>query len=231
MNLKKTKFLAWHIAMCVVLLGNLQASVIIDVVERTPNGSPGTGTGNRTLTTNYGSILAPALVPTMTYTLSGLDLQSIGGTNSENIVFTVTFSQAGGTSVQFNSFGNVSVLGTNDNHVDPLESLQAAVAITSTSFVGGLSNLFVAFTSIQIGGYGSNDVVDIHHDADTTTKSYASSTDSNVTLPASTSSFILDTTAGAANLQGYSIQITATPEPSAALLGALGALGLLRRKR
>lgn len=214
------------------LVVNLQASVIIEVVDRTPNGSPGTGTGSRTLTTNYGSILAPALVPTMTYTLSGLDLQSIGGNNSENIVFTVTFSQIGGTSVQFNSFGNISVTGGGDNNqVNSTESLKAEVALTSTSFVGGLSNLSIAFTKMQIGGYSSGDAVDIIHNAGTITRTYAGSTNMNVTLPASTSFFVLDTTAGAANIQDYSVKITATPEPSVAIMGALGAVCLLRRKR
>ena len=237
-RMKLQKYMSSNIfpvSLCFALLAlmvNMQAAVIIDVLHRTPNGSPGSGTGSRTLTTTHGSILAPALLPIMTYTLSGLDLQSIGGNNSENIEFTVTFSQIGGTSVQFNSFGNISVTGGgDDNQVNSTESLKAEVALTSTSFVGGLSNLSIAFTKMQIGGYSSGDAVDIIHNAGTITKTYAGTTNMNVTLPASTSFFVLDTTAGAANIQDYSVKITAAPEPSAALLGALGALGLLRRKR
>lgn len=213
------------------LAANLQAAIIIEVTDRTPNGSPGPGTGSRVLTTNYGSIMAPALVPVMTYTLYNLDLQSAGGSAAESIEFTVTFSQLGGTSVQFNAFGNISVTGTNNAFVDPSESLRAEVALTSTSFVGSLSNLFITFTNMQIGGFGTGDVVDIIHDTGTINRSYAGSTNINVALPNPTSYFVLDTTAGTTNIQGYSIQITAVPEPTTALLSALGALCLLRRRR
>jgi hypothetical protein len=41
----------------------------------------------------------------------------------------------------------------------------------------------------------------------------------------------MDVTAGKANIQGYSIQITAVPEPSSLLLCSLSLLGLLHRKR
>jgi hypothetical protein len=213
------------------LASHLQASIIIDVDDAVLNGSPGTGTGTRAISTSYGLITAPPIIPTITYNLSNLDLQLVGGSASDSIEFTVTFSQVGGTSVQFNSFGNVSVTGGDNNQVDPAESLTATATISSTTFSGGLSNLFIAFTGMKIGGYGSGDVVDMIHSTGSLTRDYAISTNSNVVMSSPTTYFTVDVTSGKANLQGYSIQITAVPEPSSMLLYGLSLLGFLRRKR
>jgi hypothetical protein len=224
-NLSKSGKLSVHAALASLgIAAPLQAAVLIEVNDTIPNGS-------RQLTTNYGLIMAPPIVPIMTYTLYNLDLESVGGTASDSIEFTVTLSQTGGTAVQFNTFGNISVTGGDNNHIDPAESLTATASISSTTFSGGLSNLFIAFTGMKIGGYSSGDVVDMIHSTGSITKNYSSSTTSDVVAPTPTSYFTMDVTAGKANLQGYSIQITAVPEPSTTLLCGLGVLGLLRRRR
>jgi len=213
------------------LATHLHAAVIVNVNDAIMNGSPGPGTGTRALSTSIGSVVATPVVPTMTYNLSNLDLQSIGGSASDSIQFTVTFSQTGGTAVQFNTFGNISVTGGDNNQIDPAESLTATASISSTTFSGGLSNLSIAFTGMKIGGYSSGDVVDMIHSTGSITKNFSSSTTSDVAAPTPTSFFTMDVTAGKANIQGYSIQITAVPEPSSLLLCSLSLLGLLHRKR
>ena len=74
--------------------GSLQAAVTFTVVDFGPVVNASTPP-----TTNLGSessSIAAARGP-ITYTVSGLNFTSIGGTNSDQVVFTVSYSTTAGT--------------------------------------------------------------------------------------------------------------------------------------
>lgn len=229
MNTKPIYLLSLSIA----LIGNLQAAVTFSVTDAAP------GTSGATSTLGSAAVSVGTLPAPITYTITGLDLTSIGGTSSEQIVFTVGFTPSAGSVVYNASNGNVFVNngtgGQLNNQIDSDETLQTSVALSSTTFAGGLGNLSIGFTAVLIGGYGSGDVVDITYGATTTSKNYTTDTVSTVSFSGTYASFLMDTqgTKGISgvNLQQYTVEITAVPEPSAAMLSCLGLLALLRRRR
>ena len=210
-----------------LIAGPSSAEVIFTVLDSVTNGeAPGT-TGSRTLTTTEGAVSAPATLPTMTYTITGLDLTGVGGTASETIVFDLAFTETGpvGTAVAFNSFGNIAVAGGGgfDNQVDNTETLTANVSLNnSTTFTGDIE-LGIIF--LGIGG-GQGDTWDVIHDGGTeeginTAASFAPS--SFVTLAPQTGNGV--------NFQRVDVQVTATPEPGSLALLGLGGLLFARRRR
>jgi len=210
-----------------MLAGSLQAAVTFTVTDNVP------GTSAIDLTTTLGSVSnVPGALPALTYTLTNLDLTSVGGTATNQIVFRINFTKTGGTAVAYNGTGRIAVSGgTDTNQIDPSETLTGTLSLISTDFSGGLTNLSIGFTRINLGGYATNDTnVDIIHDGGTINKDGTGLAD----VSFDPSSFVtIDTVASAdgVNLGAYDIQITAIPEPSAALLGGLGLLALLRRRR
>jgi hypothetical protein len=204
------------------IAGNLQAAVTLTMTELTP------GAGNPTVA-SQGTLGSNNALPTQ-YTWTGLDFTSVGGSASDQIVFNVSYSQSGGTGVQFNTASNVSVTGGGDNNqVEGTETLTATIALTSTTFAGGLSNLSIAFTRLNIGGFGNVESADVTHAGGTITQAVASG---NFVDFAPSSFVTLDPiTTTNVNIAGFNAQITAVPEPSTALLGGLGLLALLRRRR
>lgn len=215
----------------------LPAATLITLTERTPFGSGGGGSGTRTLTTALGSVSAPAVLPTITYTLTDLDLTSVGGSADDEveIVFTVGFSQTGGDGVQFNGFGNISVTGGgNNNFINTGQALTTTISLVSTTFSGGLSNLSAGFDFVNIGGVGTDESWNIVHDSGTVAGSNTNTPPANYPIPLSSFFTIQDVeapTTSTINLQGYNVLITAIPEPASASLLALGAFALLRRRR
>jgi hypothetical protein len=210
-----------------------QAQVVITVTDEIPDGANGSGT--RSLTTTDGNVSAPATLPTLTYTVTNLDLTSVGGAASETIVFDIDFSQTGGTGVGFNGFGNIYVTGGNANQISPGDALTASVSLTSTTFDGGnLSNLSIGFTSVNMGGYSNLDVASVTHDGGTIDKDYSTDTNRFANFAVS-DAFTLATISSpdGVNLQGFDVEITAIPEPSSLALLGLGLLGLfgLRHRR
>ncbi|MBI1368436.1 MAG: hypothetical protein GC162_07245 [Planctomycetes bacterium] len=207
------------------------AAVIFNVSDTTPNGTPGgSGTGTRTLSTSLGSVTAPPAMTAMTYTVTGLNLTSIGGTASESIAFKITYTQTGGTGVQFNSFGNISVTGNSDNNqINSGEKLFATLSLNSSTFAGPIS---LKFTSIIVGGVGAGEAWTIGHDGGT----IAGNTASGNTYAVPASSFLsLTTAASTVNLQAFNVQVTASaapvPTPAALPAGlALLSMTALRRR-
>jgi hypothetical protein len=153
------------IAVFSMMAGTTHASISFTVSDQTPDGDNGSGT--RTLSTSLGSVSAPPAIPTITYTVSGLDLTTIGGGASESIAFDITYSQTGGTGVQFNGFGNVSVTGgDDDNQVDLGEALTATLSINNslTTFSGDIA---IGITEILAGGATSDETWNVIHDGGT----------------------------------------------------------------
>ena len=230
--------------MIVASAASLPAAVSVTVRDITPNGKPDVpaSVGTRSLTTTLGSISAPAALPTLTYTLTNLNLTSVGGGLTDQIVFQVSFSQTGGSAVQFNSFGNVSVTGNGgDFFINTGETLTATVSLISTTFSGGLGNLSIGFDFVNIGGTGSTtppatpETWDIVHSGGTLSVTTSSNPfPANNAIPLS-SSFTIQNVTGpnlqTINLQGYEVEITAVPEPASFSLIGVGALALLRRRR
>lgn len=223
-----------------LLAGGLEAAVIFTVRDNGPALNSSTAPST-TLGSISSAIGAAATAPQITYTLAGLDFTSVGGTASEQIQFTVGFAANAGVVVyntlpNGNIFVNFNGAGTElANQIDSDETLTTTVALTSTTFSGGLSNLSIGFFSTLIGGYGTGDDVDVIFGATTVDKIFASDTDPTVNFGGNFSSFVIDTngTKGVSgvNLQIYDIEITAVPEPTAALLGGLGLLALMHRRR
>lgn len=194
---------------------------------------------NTTPSSTSGTVVSDAAVPTMTYTVTGVDLTSVGGTASETIIFDIDYSQTNGTGVQVNGFGNISVTGGGDNNqVDGDETLTATVSLNSTTYAAGDIDLgFVTFVTGGVSGTADEQWNIITENGTTLYQSPG-----NNTANFASSSFVtLDPVAGdnfngTFNAQGYTINLTATqapiPEPaSLALLGASAMLMFTRRRK
>lgn len=203
----------------------LPASVTFTVSNFTPNGieSGGTGSGTGAFTSTLGTAATDLGMPVTTYTVSNLDLTSVGGTAAESIIFTVSYSQTGGTGVQFNGFGNVSVTGGDNNQVGTNETLTATISMTSSSFAD-LS--LVGFTQVRGGGVSGTDAGTFTHAGGTANIS-AGSSEATV----SGDSVTLAVSSGAINFEGFRADFVAVPEPASFSLLGLGALVMLRRRR
>lgn len=218
--------------------GFARAEVVLTVSDAVPNGQPGgSGSGNRTLSTTLGSVSAPAALPTMTYTVSNLDLTSVGGGVSETIAYDIAFTQTGGTGVQFNTFGNISVTGGgNDNFIQPGQTLTANVTLNTglTTFSGGIT---LGFLQFQAGGASAGETWDVVYDGGTINAGGNPITNNPAEFPAPSPFFTVQNVANTSdgvNVQQYSVQITAVPEPTIVTLLAAGAfvgLVVLGRRR
>jgi hypothetical protein len=217
----------------IALSAPLRASLVFEVTDVGPalnaSSPPATTLGS------VSSSIAAAPGP-VTYTLSGLDFTSLGGTAAEEIVFTVSFSVSSGF-VAYNNVPNGNVFngaGSLVNQVEPGEDLTATLGLTSTTFVGGLGSLSAGFTSTTMGGAGAGESWDVVHAGGT----QAGSTALGITraLPQASPFWTLQNVAttgvnAGVNLQGYTVTFAAVPEPSTLLLSGFGALVLLRRRR
>jgi hypothetical protein len=212
---------------------SLPAAVTITIANNTPNGgaSGGSGSGFGAFSTTQGTISSDRGMPVTTYTVSNLDLTSLGGTATESFTFTVSYTATSDgftpATPQFNGFGNVSVTGGDNNQVNGTETLTATIALTSTSFptlsLGG-------FTYARAGGVGVGE-------SGTFTwaggGSYTIGPGAGIITNSVTGNFFTLAVTGAStmNIEGFGAQFVAIPEPAAASLLALGAAGLLRRRR
>ena len=208
--------------------GSLQAATILTVTDTRPGETAVT-----VASTTAGSVsVSGTKVPTSTYTVSGLDLTSFGGGAGETLVFNVTYSQTGGTGVQVNGFGNISVTGGDNNQVDGAEVLTATVSLISGSstYTGDYADLSIGFIRTFTGGVDS--VAAESWDIITASGTQSFTGPGNTTANFAPSSFVsLDPDGSTVNLQEFDVQISYIPEPSTALLGGLGLLALLRRRR
>jgi PEP-CTERM motif len=236
--MKKTLSL---IAFTLASASTLPASITITANILVPNGKASGGNG--TATNDLLQILSPpgtitastsgvapnnvVTLPVTTYSVSGIDLTSLGGTASESFTFTVTYTATtdGVTSASpaFTAFGNAG--SGADGVVSGTETLTATVALASTSF----SQLSLSgFILARAGGLSG---------AETGTFTWTGGSEGvlvgdTITTAVTGNSFTL--TAGAAtslNLEGFQAQFVAVPEPASASLLALGAVALLRRRR
>lgn len=212
--------------------GSLPAAVTITATHNTPNGtaSGGNGTGVGVLSTSptY-TISTNRLLPVTTYTVSNVNLTSVGGSATESFTFTVTYAQTGGSGVQYSGFGNVAVTGgASNNQIGAGETLTATIALATSSFAE-LS--LTGFTTVLVGASQNVDTVN----PPGTITSGAGSTNfvlNQFSYPISGNSVTFTPlNATAPSFQGFSVEFIAVPEPSSLSLLALGTLALLRRRR
>ncbi|MEM9346712.1 MAG: PEP-CTERM sorting domain-containing protein [Planctomycetota bacterium] len=205
-----------------LIAGHSSAEVIFKVSDQRPDNAA------RELSTTNGSVSAPAVLPTMTYTITGLDLTSVGGAASETIVYDVLFTQTGGSAVEFNAFGNIAVLGGANAQVDIAETLTATLSLNSTTFTGDI-DLGIVF--MAAGGNDAIDEWDVIHEGGTESLA-GSGPGVNIATFAPSSFVTLDPQSGnGVNFQRFDVQVTATPEPGSLALLGIGGLLVARRRR
>jgi hypothetical protein len=214
---------------------SLPAAITITVFNYAPNGiaSGGSGSGQGAISSSLGTLNSAGTnrgMPVTTYTVSNVNLTSLGGTASESFTFTVSYAQTGGTAVQFNGFGNVSVTGGDNNQVDTTETLTAVIALTSSSFPG-LS--LDGFTKARAGGFAVNELGTFTWATGShTVGPEAGKTIASIDPLDGIGSVTLSVTTGNLNFEGFEAQFTAVPEPGTyAALTGLGALALVALRR
>lgn len=215
------------LAVVVAAGASAPAAVIFEVSDDRPGELVATQPS-----TTLGSVTSTSSVPNTTFTVTGLDLTSVGGSASETIAFDIAYTQTGGSAVQINGFGNISVTGGDNNQIDPGEALTATVSLNGalTTF-GGTINL--GLTSIQIGGRDFDEQFSITHQGGTINtpeevlKSYGFSSSSFVTL----ATVDTDKPNDLGNMEGYTVEIIVVPEPASLALLSLGGLLIAVRRR
>lgn len=213
-------------------------AITITVANNVPNGTASGGGGSSAglLTSTLGTISSNRGLPVTTYTVSGVDLTSVGGTNNENFTFTVSYSAPAGA-IGFSGFGNIGVGG--DFLVTGSEALTATIALTSSSFPD-LS--LTGFTYVRAGGFnpgekgtftwsgGSHSIGPVA--GTTIANGINGSGATSATLTSGLNQAPLTPGGNSTlNFEGFGAQFVAVPEPASASLLALGALALLRRRR
>jgi hypothetical protein len=208
--------------------GTLSASVTISALVHIPNGQAAggvapAGVGALNTTPAY-TITSDRGLPATTYSVSNVDLTSVGGTATESFTYTVTYSQTGGTDLVYTGFGNVGISGGSDLNINGAEILTVTVALGTSSF----PNLsLTGFTQARAGGFASGETGTFTHGGGTTGVAFG---DTIKTI--SGSSFDFSVASGSAlSLEGYTVGFLAVPEPASASLLAFGAVALLRRRR
>lgn len=207
------------------------AAVIFTVTDTRPGE-----TANTIPTSSLGTVASTApgtVIPTTTYTITGLDLTSVGGGTSETIAFDVDYSQTGGSAAQVNGFGNISVTGGDNNQIDLGETLTAMVSLNSTTF-GGVVTL--GLVEVGAGGVNDGEMWNVIHDGGTIAESFGGGTtftsfplSSFVTLETTNGTYFTDQI----NFAAFGVEITAenaVPEP-ASLAGGLLGLALIASRR
>jgi hypothetical protein len=214
----------------------LPAAVTITVANNVPNGTAsgapsGSGVGGGLISSSLGTMTSNRGLPVTTYTVTGVDLTSVGGTASESFTFTVGYTgTTDGTTpgtVNFTStFGNVAVGG--DNFISGTETLTATITLTSSSF----ADLSLAgFTTTRIGNLTtSGESGTLTHGGGTTPFANASP---NVIIYPISGNFVTYQVNGSTtvNFEGFTAEFVAVPEPASASLLALAAIAMLRRRR
>jgi len=216
------------IALCMTV-ATTNAAVIFSVTDNVPMDPPGTP-NNRSTTTTLGTVgTLTQVLPNLSYTINGLNLTSVGGGTNISITFQMAFTQTGGTGVTNTAFGNVSV-GT--NLIAGSEVLTLTPTITSETSPLDMSNFTIAINQVSLGDYGNGDFTSIVHAGGTINKQRTVTTDGVATFANSSFARIDDVSSSdGTTLQSFRVEITVVPEPSTALLGGLGMLCLLRRRR
>lgn len=194
------------------------------------------------VSTTRGTVAAGDTVgfPTFTYRIENLDFTSEGGTANETVEYTISWTSSGTSmgALAVNGTGRIGVLGGQDAQIDFGNNEEAVLTLgltANTTF--DTSNITLGFTRLRFGGSNDGDNGDITL-ADNTVintvgsnANYTFAPSVSLNYEATADSAIISNLQAGKNIELYEVQITAIPEPSAALLGALGSLMLLRRRR
>lgn len=227
----KLKYLFLPLLALCMTAASSNAAVTFSVSDTVPKPG-GVGTGTRVTTTTSGTVgTLTSTLPNFTYTINGLNLTSLGGGVSDSVTFQIAYTQTGGTGVTGTTWGNIGVTGTS-SLISGAEILTLTPTITAETSTLILSNFSILINRVQLGDYGSSDQTSVVHAGGTILKNFA--TDTNKVVDFANSSFARidhNGTGDGTSMEGFRVEITIVPEPGAALLGSLGMLALLRRRR
>lgn len=174
---------------------------------------------------------------TTDYTVTGLDLDGIGGTD-DSIVVTIAIDALGGN-FNINS-GNIGIDGAADasNRIDTLgQGVTFSLSgINVTLGNGGAtSHTFDKFTRVEFTLYGVNDRYEIIGTGSTDTASGNANPSDEVTFDTPSESFTVKYATGGDGFRvraiDFSVTVDVIPEPSSSALLGLGGLALILRRR
>lgn len=217
-------------------VATLPAALTISVANNVPNGTAsgapsGSGVGGGIINSTSGTMTSDRGLSVTTYTVTDVNLTSVGGGASESFSFTVSYTATTNgitpSTVNFTSpFGNVAVGG--DNFISGTETLTATITLTSSSF----PDLSLAgFTTTRIGNLTTTgESGTLTHGGGTT--SFANGSPNVIVYPVS-GNFVTYQVNGSTtvNFEGFTADFVAVPEPASTTLLGMGAIALLRRRR
>lgn len=211
----------------ILLAGQSFAAVTIVVSDRQP------GDANRSLqvTSGVGAVVGNnSNLPNLSYTLSGVNLTSLGGVANHTIVFTAAFDSPEGP-LNYNGNGHIGVVGgtgggSEGNRVNDNETLTGIFSLSSISDGFDPNKINVGATRMVFRNVNGGESFDIATSSQSFT---ASSEEFGIT----SSSFftISNATEDGVNLRGFDITITAVPETSSVVAGLLIFSGLITNRR
>lgn len=213
------------VAASMLLAGYSHAAVTISAFDDVPGAAPG-ATVPRTLSSSNGtSISATNTLPNLSYTLSNVNLASVGGVTNHTIKFDVIFSTTIGNPA-YSAFGNISDSATpNTQYISNGGNLTGIFSLTSVSDGFDPSKISLKFTGMDIGSFGGSDAATITTDSGSFV---APSRDFGFSP---SDFFTLTPTNGQINLRRFNMTITAVPETSSAIAGLLIFSGLIFNRR
>ena len=227
---------------------NSSVVAVDSVVVGNRAGSPNpVGDGSNTATIDVSTFLddgdgggsgAP-----LAYTVSGLDLDGVGGFNDSFVLTFAVTSTSGGISTPGGSSDPLSGgLPTNAGDLrlvnagalnNPGEFIEFAYSDLSVNLNGGIDNgvgTFDGFSGAQMGSWGGSDVARVN----TTNYAIGSFPTGFIDLtPGGLDAGLRveDSGTGGYDLFSWDVQVTAIPEPSMLALTGIASLMLLRRRR
>lgn len=189
-------------------------------------------------------------LPTLQYTVAGLDLTEVGGPSSATINFQLDFSVTGGTAA-FTGGGALAINGNGTNRINDVEVATITTSQTGSTTYAQLGGI----RQMNLNNYDTGDVVDIDFIANNTTPTTITKTNggagpndgggfqfltganngtSQVSVTAVNSTGVSPTDSPGVYWNRVDVRFdvpVVIPEPSVGLLGAISGLALLLHRR
>lgn len=216
------------IALCLTAVSS-HAAITLTINDDRPAASPVSG---RAVTTSLGTFgTNTTTLPNFTYVINNLNLSSLtGGGFSDSITIRLAFTNPGSGTIATNTFGAVGV--GSPLQLSGTERLVITPTIQSVSSGLAISNFSVNLTQIRLADFGGTDALTITNSGTTQSRGPSGAGGEFIDFAASnTFAGIVPGAGDGATFRGSRLVVTIIPEPSSALLGCIGILCLLRRRR